>query len=218
MHGERERRAPLAGAGLGGEPGDALRLVVERLRHRGVRLVRAGRRHRLVLEVDAGRRARAPPRAARPARAASAATAGGCRAPHRGCRSTAPATSPARSAPSGTAAPGRRGRPAPGWPGCSGGSSGSRAGAATLNQAVGILSAGRWKSHRHASLSSQEPDRRGLDRPKSRVLAHEHRVVAGLGEQRASSLAADPGLGDPHDAGGDRARPCARRERGRPRR
>ena len=41
--GEGERRAPLAGAGLGGEPRDALRLVVEGLRHRGVGLVRAGR-------------------------------------------------------------------------------------------------------------------------------------------------------------------------------
>ena len=53
--GERERRAPLAGAGLGGEPLDAGLLVGVGLRDRAVRLVRAGRRDALVLVVDARR-------------------------------------------------------------------------------------------------------------------------------------------------------------------
>ena len=51
--GERERRAPLPGAGLGRDPLDALALVVERLRDRGVRLVAARRRDAFVLVVDA---------------------------------------------------------------------------------------------------------------------------------------------------------------------
>ena len=50
---ERERRAPLARAGLGRQALHALLLVVVRLRDRGVRLVRAGRRDALVLVVDA---------------------------------------------------------------------------------------------------------------------------------------------------------------------
>ena len=54
---ERQRGAPLARAGLGGELLDAHLGVVERLRHRGVRLVRPGRAHALVLVVDPGRRA-----------------------------------------------------------------------------------------------------------------------------------------------------------------
>ena len=49
---ERERGAPLARAGLGGEPPDAGLRVVVRLRDGGVRLVRAGRRDALVLVVD----------------------------------------------------------------------------------------------------------------------------------------------------------------------
>ena len=55
--GERQRRPPLAGAGLGGELADAGLAVVERLRHSRVGLVRAGRRDALVLVVDARRRA-----------------------------------------------------------------------------------------------------------------------------------------------------------------
>ena len=50
---ERERAPPLAGAGLGREPRPALLLVVERLRHGGVRLVAAGRADALVLVEDA---------------------------------------------------------------------------------------------------------------------------------------------------------------------
>ena len=52
---ERQRGAPLPGAGLGGELAHALLLVVEGLGHRGVRLVRAGGRDPLVLVVDVGR-------------------------------------------------------------------------------------------------------------------------------------------------------------------
>ena len=54
--GKSERRAPLPGAGLGGEPLDALFLVVPGLRHRGVRLVRARWRDAFVFEIDLGRR------------------------------------------------------------------------------------------------------------------------------------------------------------------
>ncbi len=53
---ERERRAPLARAGLGGEPGDALLAVVEGLRHRRVGLVAARRADALVLVEDAAAR------------------------------------------------------------------------------------------------------------------------------------------------------------------
>ena len=49
---ERERRAPLAGAGLGGQPLDAFLGVVVRLRHRGVGLVGSRRRCSLVLVED----------------------------------------------------------------------------------------------------------------------------------------------------------------------
>jgi hypothetical protein len=58
--GERQRAPPLAGAGLRRQSGDAVLLVVERLGHRGVRLVRSGRRDRLVLVVDTGRRSERP--------------------------------------------------------------------------------------------------------------------------------------------------------------
>ena len=54
--GERQRASPLPGAGLGDELADP-RLAVEiGLRHRRVRLVRAGRRDALVLVVDVRRR------------------------------------------------------------------------------------------------------------------------------------------------------------------
>ena len=52
--GERQRRAPLAGAGLGRDPGDALLPVVVGLGHGGVRLVAAGGAHAFVLVVDPG--------------------------------------------------------------------------------------------------------------------------------------------------------------------
>ena len=57
-HGARvgEGAAPLAGAGFGGDALDALFLVVEGLRNRGVGLVAAGRAYALVLVVDVGRR------------------------------------------------------------------------------------------------------------------------------------------------------------------
>ena len=57
---ERERRPPLAGAGLGRQARHALLLVVVRLGDRGIRLVRAGRRDALVLVVDACRRLERP--------------------------------------------------------------------------------------------------------------------------------------------------------------
>ena len=57
LAGEREGGAPLAGAGLGGELGDAFLLVVLGLGDGGVGLVRAGRADAFVLEVDLGRSA-----------------------------------------------------------------------------------------------------------------------------------------------------------------
>src|SRR3954454_11738082 len=51
--GERERRAPLPRAGLGTELLDAGLGVLVGLRHRGVRLVRAGRGYAFVLVEDA---------------------------------------------------------------------------------------------------------------------------------------------------------------------
>ena len=53
---KRQGAAPLAGAGFGGQPPGALRLVVEGLGHRRVRLVRPGRAASLVLVIDPGRR------------------------------------------------------------------------------------------------------------------------------------------------------------------
>ena len=57
LAGEGYRRTPLAGAGLGGQPLGAGHLVVEGLRHGGVRLVRTGRRNAFVLVEKLGRRA-----------------------------------------------------------------------------------------------------------------------------------------------------------------
>ena len=55
--GKGQRGAPLAGAGFGREPFDALLLVVPGLRHRGVRLVRACGRDAFVFVINLGRRA-----------------------------------------------------------------------------------------------------------------------------------------------------------------
>src|SRR6266540_2260461 len=52
LAGERKRAAPLARAGLGGQPRPSLPLVVERLRDRRVRLVAARRADSLVLVED----------------------------------------------------------------------------------------------------------------------------------------------------------------------
>ncbi len=62
----RERGAPLAGTGLGGQARDALFLVVEGLRDGGVGLVAAGRAATLVLVEDLGRRAQGLLQAMRP--------------------------------------------------------------------------------------------------------------------------------------------------------
>jgi hypothetical protein len=53
--GEGQRRAPLAGAGFGGQLGDPFSVVIEGLWHRGVGLVRARRADALVLVEDLGR-------------------------------------------------------------------------------------------------------------------------------------------------------------------
>ena len=56
LAGERQRAAPLAGAGFRGQPLDAGALVVIRLRNRGVRLVAARRTGAFVLVIDMRRR------------------------------------------------------------------------------------------------------------------------------------------------------------------
>ena len=112
--GERQRGAPLAGAGLGGELADPLALVVVGLGDGGVRLVRAGRRDRPRTCSRCARACRARAPGAARDRAASGATACRSRAPRRGSRSRAPPRPPARSAPSGRSAPGRRG-PSGSW-------------------------------------------------------------------------------------------------------
>ncbi len=113
---EGERRPPLARAGLGGDLPDAGLPVVEGLRHRGVRLVAAGRAHALVLVVDAGRRLQRLLEAAGAVERTSAATGDRRRARVAGSRSRGRWRPPARSAPSGTAARGRRGRAAAACP------------------------------------------------------------------------------------------------------
>src|SRR5699024_7092009 len=50
-----KRGPPLTGSGLGGQPLDAVALVVVHLRRRGVRLVGASGADALVLVIDSGR-------------------------------------------------------------------------------------------------------------------------------------------------------------------
>ena len=143
LPGEGERRAPLAGAGLGRQLPDAGLAVVEGLRHGGVRLVAARRADALVLVEDAGRRIEQLSRAGGRERAAPAARACRCRAPAPGSRSRARSRPPARSAPSGRAAArssGPIGLPVPGWS-----ARRRRRGrsAAMLYQARGMRSSGR---------------------------------------------------------------------------
>ena len=124
---ERQRAAPLARAGLGGQLGHALGGVVVGLRHGGVRLVRPGRAAALVLVVDPGRGAQVllqPPGAEQRRRPPQPVDV-----EHvvRDRRCAGRRTPPARSAPSGTAAPGRPGRPAGRCPGAAA-AAGARAG------------------------------------------------------------------------------------------
>jgi len=63
---KRQGRAPLAGAGLGGEPLDAELLIVPGLRHGGIGFVAAGRAGALVLVIDAGGRVEIPLEVNRP--------------------------------------------------------------------------------------------------------------------------------------------------------
>ena len=122
---------------------DAGLRVLVRLRHGGVRLVRAGGRDALVLVVDVRRayRARAP--GAGRGTAASGATACRPRAPPRGSRSRARARPPAGSAPSGRSARGRGGPAGCFVPGCSGGSGAPGRSGSRLTQCVGIRSSVR---------------------------------------------------------------------------
>jgi hypothetical protein len=60
LAGQRQRRAPLPRAGLGGQAGGSSDLVVIRLRHRGVRLVAAHRTGTLILVIDVRRCVAAP--------------------------------------------------------------------------------------------------------------------------------------------------------------
>ena len=134
LAGHRERRSPLAGAGLGGERRDALLLVVVGLRDGGVGLVGADRRDALVLVVDVRRGVEPSPAAARAA-AASGATACRCRGPA-GDLDQRRSRSPGRS---GHREQHRQESGVTGScvPGCSGGGIGGMS-ALMLYQAVGI--------------------------------------------------------------------------------
>ena len=87
---ERECRAPLAGAGLGGQPLDAFLGVVVRLRHRGVGFVRSRRRCALVLVEDPRGGVERLLQTAGAIERAWGATACRCRGRDRGSRSSAP--------------------------------------------------------------------------------------------------------------------------------
>ncbi len=141
LAGEGQRRAPLAGAGLGGQALDACLLVVEGLGHRRVGLVAAGRADALVLEENLGRGVRAPSPGAGRGSAASAATGDRCRAPARGSRCTLGETSCMMMAMGnrGARSPGPTGWPVPG---CSAGGGGFGRSATRLYQAFGIRSSG----------------------------------------------------------------------------
>ena len=88
LAGERERAAPLAGAGLRGQPLDARALVVIRLRDRGVRLVAAGGTGAFVLVIDVRRRIQQLSPGGARGRAAWRATGDRCPSPRREYRSS----------------------------------------------------------------------------------------------------------------------------------
>ena len=117
--------------------------VVVRLRHGGVRLVRAGRADALVLVVDPGRGAErllepvGPEQRRRPPQPVDVEHLAG------DLDVALRARPPADERPSGTAARGRRGRPARRVPGCSGGGGGLGRSGTMLYQAVGISDSSR---------------------------------------------------------------------------
>ena len=140
--GQREGGAPLAGAGLGGQLGDAFLLVVPGLGDGGVGLVRARRAHALVLEVDLGGSAEGLLPSSAPGAGEWAATACRSPGPHRGSRSWRSVDISCMMRPignSGARSSGPAGWSVPGWRGGGGGAGRS---AATLYHAVGILSSG----------------------------------------------------------------------------
>ena len=143
LPGEGERRAPLPGAGLGRQLGDAGFLVVEGLRHRGVRLVAARRRDALVFVENARRRIEQTVPAGARGRAAPDATACRPRAPARGFRSRARRRPPARSAPSERSPPDRPDRSAGRCPDATAAAAAAGRSAAMLYQALGMRSSGR---------------------------------------------------------------------------
>ena len=111
--GERQRRAPLPGAGLGRELAQALPLVVEGLRRPRCSACasRRGRPPRTCSRCAPGCRAARSSRRARSSGVGRQSRRPA--APPPGSRSRARPRPPARSAPSRTAAPGPRGRAAP---------------------------------------------------------------------------------------------------------
>ena len=136
--GEGQRRAPLAGAGLGGQLPDAGLGVVVHLRHSGVRLVRAGRRDALVLVVDPRRRAERLLEPVRPVQRRRPPQPVDVLHLVRDVDVATRSRPPAGSAPSGTAARDRPARPAAWVPGCSGGGGGAGRSGMMLYQRVGI--------------------------------------------------------------------------------
>ena len=165
LAGERERAAPLAGAGLGREARAALALVVEGLRDGGVRLVAAGGADALVLVEDP--RARPDRRARAGARGRAASGARGCRgrAPPPGSRSRAPRSPPGGSAPSGRAAPGRPARPAAPCPDAGSAASGSACRRGRCTSASGARTP-RAGTSSAPCAAEHKPRRPGLGYPR----------------------------------------------------
>ena len=163
--GEGERRAPLAGAGLGGDALHAFLLVVVGLRDGGVRLVRAGRARRLRTCSRCGRAYRAPSPGGARGSAASAARAGRSRAPRpgssmkRSCETSCLISSIGNS---GASASGPIG-----WcvPGCSGGGGGDFRSAAMLYHCVrdcGLRRGGTSSQSSHDSFAPTQRNKKPL--------------------------------------------------------
>ncbi len=216
---EGQRRAPLAGPGLRGQLLHAGLLVVVRLRHRGVRLVRPGRRDALVLVVDARRRAERLLEAVRAEQRRRAATGGRRRARRRGSRRTAPARPPAGSAPSGTAARSPRGRRAAGCRGAAPAAAGSAGPARCCTRA----SASRPRRARTCAgepcrPSSRIPSRRvrGCPRPRARHAIRGRPRARGIRRDWAPVQRLSGAAGRRSGLGRPRGRRCCAAVRRRP--
>ena len=161
--GERQRRAPLPGAGLRGELPDARpsRCRTPAAQRCSACATRRGRRLRTCSR--SGPASRAPSPAGARETAGTVSTAGRRRAPPRGCRRTGRSRPPGGSGPSGTAAPGRRARPADRFPGA------APAAEATGGRAGRCTSASASRSRRAGSCAARERSSGDLHGPTGRM-------------------------------------------------